>query len=533
MSSARQTSLLQDWTRLPLPVAQRALAIDRTAADFLERTVHLASGTLDLAYAYALARMRKEGRPIDSDVWRALEQPTPGKVGQALRKLERQLPGCTGWGLDRVDTRFASLLSLVGDGQADPTVARALDAIAPLRNRWAHNEPLPAPRQTCADALFSATLALAWTNRLFAEHRLVWIQTVNRAGPGHWLAKAYELHGSQPLLLEQGAEKPVGGDVLPQHVVLISKEGGALELDLHPLVWFDGKDVWVLAATEKGRPVLRRTSDGEALPQDRAPHELATLAPLSVPERAVPNPPGPERSGPTPPSPERAVPPAPSVPTLLEARPSSRPTHLLSPAAALLAVSTAVCGVGGIGVALFTLAGGSASEEAPSTVSATAAGSAADRIAACRRWDGSTAPSDVGRWLTGVDVRWGEPVDGFDGRCGVVVRNGSTPTCAISVGRDLTPIAASGVPDTFWASAAFDTRHGLFEVTIRSRASADEIAAAISRRFGAPQRPSAAWIWLNGDVRISLNARSVVVARFLPLSDRYYTDREVLCPSAR
>ena len=147
------------------------------------------------------------------------------------------------------------------------------------------------------------------------------------------------------------------------------------------------------------------------------------------------------------------------------------------------------------------------------------------------------------QWLTGVDIRWTESTAEFDARCGTYAGGGTT-ACTILEGRRLMPALGSGLPGVAAASAAFDARTngGMFEITIQSTSPIFAVESAFTAAFERPPVATGARrVWEFDNIRVSLSPalqrlgesdgfQSTLVARYRPLSDVFYRNRERLCP---
>jgi hypothetical protein len=139
----------------------------------------------------------------------------------------------------------------------------------------------------------------------------------------------------------------------------------------------------------------------------------------------------------------------------------------------------------------------------------------------------ATGSPELLDWIAGTEMTWGDRPSAQDFH---------PPRCPILATRPLVP-SRSGVPGAVRASAAFDTRPagGLFEITVQSGASVDEVARVIVERFGPPtERVGQSREWDMGDLKLRLaGARpdlpfvSVVVAKVRSTSEAYYA----ACPN--
>jgi hypothetical protein len=516
------------WRRLPLPIAEIGAALQPNAPGYFESVMRLAWATLLLTTWIEVAARQREGRHVDPALLGgALTKAGHGKMAAAWRSIADPT---VSWPMNESDRAFAAICNHARHPKQ--RFGDAVDALVQVRNQWAHHKLSNEHMLALGPEAEQTVRRLLERHALLQHSRLLYTSKVERIGTSEaYIGVALSGRGAMPFRKGQPQPAP---HTLPQgRVFLLDDTTEQFLLDLHPFVVFTPEAGCLLLSELKERggrlaPIWTRLANGSELSTPELTRDLDLRLPGILQKPAQPQPIAIRAAEPVP-EPEVVAPFAP-------ARPARHVLPLVLGASSLVLLALTCLA----GTALLAWSRAPASE----AIGATHASPSAQPRACDVGLPPTRTPTDIPRWLSGVDVRWAESLEAFDARCHGYARDTELGRCAICAGRDLLPAAGSGIPGVEAITAAFDTRStgGMFEITVQSTATPDQVAAAFASTFGQhTELRGTTRIWMLGAVRVSLATarasltqrygyRATLVARYQPLSEVYYADRDRFCP---
>jgi len=534
------------WDGQPLPVAEISVRLQFGAPGYFGEVMRFTSASMLLVLWIEVAAKKKRGEVVDVALiaW-ALHKVGLGKVAEVWRSMAS---AAVSWPLDQTDPAFKAVCECAralrtGSPRPQHRFGDALEAIVQIRNHWAHLEIEGEPPEV-ALAVEQAVRRLLETHALLKRTRLVYTDKVVRIDKETYYV-GLALSGRIATPFRRGDRQPAPMDLPQGHVLLIDRTTNEILLDLHPLVLFDKTNgdacllLTELRSTRRGVVTPVWTHVAKGMLHKVAPEITAELAGLLP---GILNSPG---VAPT----FEESPLVPVVATVGSTSPADTNPQRTRPSDGSPVPIAPVALAGGLVFALLICV--AATGLVALTVGPSQEPLAASRLAPARAASvceigppPTRAPSDIPRWLSGVDAQWAESLETFDARCIGYVRDAAVGGCSLGASRSLMPASRSGIPGVQAVAAAFDTRStgGMFEVTVQSAATPADVEAAFATAFGpASESQGERRVWLIGGVRVGLAParsspaarlgwRATLVARYLPLSDTYYDDRPRYCP---
>lgn len=254
---------MEEWERLPLPLASLGLRLGVRDSDQWHRALTFVEAMLGLAFAYGLAVQRRDQHrlPPWAELKSALAKSSLGHRVELLHWVH------SGWTLDAPAPECSQLVrAALGEAQMPkrrpPSVRQAFEALVVARNQLAHPSLPSTVKEQLLDAFVAGAAALAKSNSHFARRllRCDGFSATSRGTPG---VVAAAMTGLGAIPYRQGRAVEVSGVQSVGQLFLLATRDGDPALDLQPFVVADGDDVLFLvgAVGEKARfwsPTSRR-----------------------------------------------------------------------------------------------------------------------------------------------------------------------------------------------------------------------------------------------------------------------------------